>query len=176
MGIKIVRWDSEFWREYNRNYYRTVMNPYFYLQFFKRLLQQQKISKWCRKGHIIPSRCSRCPICHREKQLEYQKRKSGKISKSLLRSREIRATYRENRAWVLKELGNRCKKCGFDNPLALDIHHKIQEQKPKKWADNKKQLFYSWRKKGAIPQDELENMILLCSNCHRILHGELAKI
>lgn len=160
---------------YHRDYYRTKTNPYFYLQFFKRILLQQKIPKRCPKGHIIPKWKHRCPICieYREQQLKTQTR-TKHPSASVLRQREIRETYQINRKWVINQLGGKCLECGFDNILALDIHHK-KGTKPKGWSKRKKELFYYWKKQGFIPEKERKNMRLWCANCHRIYHGELSR-
>jgi len=168
------------WRKghphYSRDYYRTKMNPYFYLQFFKRISLQQKMPKRCPKGHIIPKWSHKCPICIEYKEQQQLKRQTRKKhpSKYVLRQREIRETYQINRKWVIEQLGGKCLKCGFDDILALDIHHE-KGKKPKSWSKRKRDLFYYWKKQGFIPEEERKNMKLWCANCHRIYHGELSR-
>lgn len=165
---------------YKKEYYRTKVSPYFYLQFFRYVLRQQKLSKWCKEGHGI-IKGYKCHVCLRLKRLkkceEAMKRKTDKTNKAYLRRRLIKETYRENRKWVIEQLGGKCVKCGFDNILALDIHHIIKEKKPNGWSVSsiKKHLFYKWKQQGFIPPEERRNMILFCANCHRIYHGELSK-
>ena len=46
----------------------------------------------------------------------------------------------------MKEL--KCEECNFDNPLALEVHHKDRNRK----------------------NNNLDNLQLLCCNCHTIKH------
>lgn len=56
------------------------------------------------------------------------------------------AAYRKIKLDSVKEL--KCEKCGFDNPLALEVHHKDNNRK----------------------NNNIENLELLCCNCHTIAH------
>jgi 5-methylcytosine-specific restriction endonuclease McrA len=56
---------------------------------------------------------------------------------------------------VYNLLGNQCAFCGFDIVAALQVHHK-----------NEKKRKRDWLKKDY----DLNNLELLCANCHAILH------
>ena len=61
-----------------------------------------------------------------------------------------------------------CVKCGEVNPVVLVFHHKGEEEKlfnVSKKASNK----CSW----AIIQREIDKCIVLCSNCHLIIHDKM---
>lgn len=157
--------------EYSREYYRTIENPYFNLQFFKKILQlQSKVDRGiCEKcGSILPahSKKAHCKTCRYLLSKKYR----PIVTSARLRAREIRLTYSQNRIWVYQQLGNKCEKCGFDNIKAFEIHHIDVKLKPRNWAKQKRYLFYYWRKSGKIPDKERRNMMLLCSNCHRIYY------
>lgn len=59
-------------------------------------------------------------------------------------------SYRER---AFKEYDNKCNKCGFDKKAALQVHH-IDENR----SNNK-----------------LENLEILCANCHCMIHYEDSK-
>lgn len=68
---------------------------------------------------------------------------------------------------AVEYLGGVCSRCGqsFD-PVCMDFHHKDHKQKDFNIAigfTNK-----SW----PVIQKELDKCILVCSNCHRIIHKE----
>lgn len=58
-----------------------------------------------------------------------------------------------------------CCRCGFDNPLALEFHHRDPSTKSftishKAWQVSEERLL-----------EEIAKCEVLCSNCHRIEHG-----
>ncbi len=62
-----------------------------------------------------------------------------------------------------------CAECGFRNPAALDFHHRNPKEKVEtiwRLAGN-----YSMKKLRV----ELPKCDVLCSNCHRILHADVAQ-
>lgn len=131
-------------RYYNwKNYYRSKTNPYFYIQFFKKILVREIRAE---KNRI----------------------------RARLNSKAIRENYPRNKAWVYKQLGNKCQRCRIDNPVVFEIHHPNPAKKPKHWNKGKmkRTLFAKWFEHGFIPMKELENMVLLCANCHRIIESE----
>ena len=62
-----------------------------------------------------------------------------------------------------------CSKCGFKHPAAMDFHHIDPKTKIKSVND--------WARMGSYKKAfaEVEKCIVLCANCHRILHYELHK-
>ncbi len=63
--------------------------------------------------------------------------------------------------------GKKCCRCGFDNPIALDFHHR--NPKDKEFSISKASI------KG-IGKEKLDKEIakcdILCANCHRIEHSK----
>jgi len=66
----------------------------------------------------------------------------------------------------LKE-GKSCLRCGFDNPLALDFHHRNPRHKDVALA---KAIELGWGEERILA--EVAKCDLLCANCHRITHGQ----
>ena len=60
-----------------------------------------------------------------------------------------------------------CTKCGFDNPIALDFHHRDPNQKSFELSGSS----VGGRSLETI-QEELDKCDILCANCHRILHND----
>lgn len=58
-----------------------------------------------------------------------------------------------------------CERCGFDDPRALDLHHRDPSQKQFMLSEAKS---FSWSRIEA----EIAKCDALCANCHRILHAE----
>lgn len=91
---------------------------------------------------------------HRESSARYYQKNRKKI-------RKYRKRFRER---VLKEFfkskGNKCERCGEIDQRTFEVHHK----------------FPIGRKSGrersvdAIRKLPLEELALLCANCHRIVH------
>lgn len=75
------------------------------------------------------------------------------------------AVRRKNRElWQQFKGSLRCTKCGFNHPAALDFHHVDRTDKK---SVNK--LASNGMYKQAI--QELSKCMVLCANCHRIIHS-----
>jgi hypothetical protein len=68
---------------------------------------------------------------------------------------------------LVQELGGRCLRCGEDNPLLLDFHHK--DQSTKEGTIGRMLQFAS---KYEEAKKEAQKCVLLCANCHRKEHNE----
>ena len=67
--------------------------------------------------------------------------------------------------------GGSCKRCGYDRCLeALDFHH--LDPTKKDFSISSKGYTRSWKK----VQAELDKCIMVCANCHREIHAELAAL
>ena len=66
--------------------------------------------------------------------------------------------------WKLFKSKVACAHCGFSHPAAIDFHHVVRDETHR--AIN----FLIRRGQFAAAYDELKKCILLCANCHRILH------
>lgn len=74
------------------------------------------------------------------------------------------AVRKKNRElWQQFKAGLKCEKCGFNHPAALDFHH---IDKTNKKSVNR--LASAGMYKQAV--QELSKCMVLCANCHRVLH------
>jgi len=66
---------------------------------------------------------------------------------------------------VFEQLGNKCKVCGENDPLCLECHHLNGTNSKHKLGitDN----LEKWR----LYLSQINDLALLCANCHRKLHG-----
>ena len=63
--------------------------------------------------------------------------------------------------------GGKCQKCGYDKYIgALEFHHLNPEEKDFNLSKLKANSF------NHVVIEELNKCILVCSNCHREIHGE----
>ena len=79
-----------------------------------------------------------------------------------------KANKRRNAEYVQQaKLGGKCARCGWDeHPCALDFHHLDPTKKIKEVAS-----MVSGSSIQRI-QEEIDKCLLVCANCHRILHHE----
>ena len=75
----------------------------------------------------------------------------------------VKTKRKENKVKALALLGSKCKSCGFDNPIALDFHHRDPSQKDFKVSA----MTWSWARIEA----EVNKCDLLCAVCHRLAHA-----
>lgn len=109
-------------------------------------------------------KCNKCKI---EKDInEFNKKYSGKQQRQTYcktcwqKINTERQILKKEKA--IQYLGGKCRKCGFVGPYpCYDFHH-IKE---KNFAISRIKN-HTWEK----IQKELDNCILLCANCHRIVH------
>ena len=81
------------------------------------------------------------------------------------RREELNARRKElKKEWSIFKSTLKCTNCGFDHQAALDFHHKNPGEK----EYNVNRLVSDGRFKKAYA--EIKKCIVLCANCHRILH------
>ena len=69
---------------------------------------------------------------------------------------------------AIKYKGGKCMICGYSRYSgALDFHH--IDEKDKKFGISTNGITRSWEK----TKKELDKCVLICSNCHRELHGAI---
>jgi hypothetical protein len=68
-------------------------------------------------------------------------------------------------------LGGKCVRCGIEGPYAIYDFHHIDEKDKKFTIALKMNCGYDEFENVVIPEVR-ENCMLLCSNCHRILHTD----
>lgn len=95
------------------------------------------------------------------KDAHYQNNKSYYKDKEAKRRAKMKQWWREFKATLA------CVECGEDHPAALDFHHR---------DPNEKDFILSKFAQKSIRsvKRELEKCDILCSNCHRKLHWNLA--
>ena len=115
--------------------------------------------------------------CKKEKIRQLKKMyQKGYIRKTKETKREYRKEYTDNRKNLHRKKiyeyfgGQKCMRCGVEHECTsmYEVHHTKPE---KKEANIGNMLNGSWEK----IEKELEDTILLCSNCHRIIHWEEKK-
>ena len=125
-------------------------------------------NKFCSMKCYLNSRwhSDKCPICGnttKDKTNRYCSddcRKQANIDSAKRGSTKKKQYYKDYKAKLYAYLGNKCQLCGFDNVVALDIHH--PNGKDKHWKRNQNRWVRYWKERKSIQ--------LICSNCHRIIH------
>ena len=146
---------AEAQRKYHREYFAKwkAKNP-------------EKVKAYVKKAYDAD------PQKHRDRKAESYQRNIAKRRKA---ARDAWHSHDEER-WDLRVrswmyLGAKCCVCGEDNYACLDFHH-IDPAKKTKCVGALIGGRYSWERIEA----ELDNCVLLCRNCHGILHwGEPSK-
>ena len=104
------------------------------------------------------------PEKRRAYHAEYNaKRPQGAIRSYTVRHQTKRCILKSS---LIQELGGRCLRCGEDNPLVLDFHHKDPSIKEGTITSMLNRRSMEQAKK------EAQKCVLLCSNCHRKEHYE----
>lgn len=91
----------------------------------------------------------------------YQKHREEQIQKNVKRRKILRY---KKKIWLIKKLGGKCIKCGYDKCIAsLDIHHIDPDSKD---ITGYSIIEYSWK----YLREHLNDFTLMCANCHREYH------
>lgn len=99
-----------------------------------------------------------CKLCGKPFR-DYQGKKRNRCGSCNTKIRRFRA-----KAAAVKYLGGRCSKCGWQgNQAAFAFHHKNPNQKDFVIGNVA-------NKKWEIIKKELNKCVLLCANCHAIVH------
>lgn len=115
-------------------------------------------------NRVIVHKCV-CKMCN--KSFIYSRNKGGTKDKcSSCWSIKSRRDKRDN---LIKKLGSKCSVCGYNKYNgALEFHHKDPETKLFELSAR------NFHRKVSVLEEEAKKCILLCSNCHRELHGEVS--
>lgn len=105
---------------------------------------------------------SACKVCKNKKHKQYYINNKEKfINSHRLRRKQTREAFLKYKKTL------KCENCGFDkSPYALDFHHNNGLKK-----ENVGTLAGSGFSMKII-MEEVKKCIVLCANCHRILHSE----
>jgi hypothetical protein len=105
---------------------------------------------------------SYCRICHAAYiKRHYTQNKSYYRAKA----KTSRATFRKWYDELKSHL--QCERCGENHPATLDFHHKDGREKEESVA-----VIVVRCESRRLVLKEIEKCVVLCSNCHRILHHE----
>lgn len=152
---------KEYHKEYNKQYYKKHKNKIKEKQKTPKIKEYQKQYRKNNKEklkQIIKKWVLKNPNYHKEYSKQYYKRNKPKIQKQIKRNRKIINLKRILKAYNItykqyKEITKRCFNCGF-NLYRCDIHHKDKNKN----------------------NNELNNLIGLCPNCHLGIHRNKLKI
>lgn len=117
-----------------------------------------------------------CPCCKRERPFEdfYGR---GKSYKATYWCRGCFNTYKYERVKERKKafvrlLGDKCCKCGIrhngKNTAIFDFHHRDEKDKKGDWTKMRNRSLERQR-------EEIAKCILVCANCHRLIHAVSSK-
>lgn len=110
-----------------------------------------------------------CPKCKENKPTsEFHKKRNGKgfscYCKICVRNQTL-TRQRKIKQKCIDYKGGKCQCCEYDSYIgALEFHHLEKNQKEYTIGQNKGRSFDNLKK-------ELDKCLLVCSNCHREIHG-----
>lgn len=114
----------------------------------------------------------KCPKCKENKRLDEfysrRNRKGNSVYCKTCSNSESRERFKNFKIKCVDYKGGKCERCGYNKYIgALDFHHLDPSQKDFGIAKVKLHSFDDKVKR------ELDKCILVCSNCHREIHGSL---
>jgi hypothetical protein len=112
-----------------------------------------------------------CPRCKKDCDTSQFYSRRGKENSSVYCKQCTNMQTIDRQRKLKKEMvdykGGKCERCGYDKYIgALEFHHLNPEEKDFTLSHLK---IYSFNQ---VIIDELDKCMLLCSNCHREIHGE----
>ena len=83
----------------------------------------------------------------------------------------VRERRKKVRVMAVAYKGGKCVRCGYDRCIeALEFHHTDPTEKD--FGISNKGYTRSWKR----IQEELDKCVMLCANCHREIHAQLAAL
>ena len=99
----------------------------------------------------------------KQKQKEYSRKHYQENAAAYkIASARSRRTFKKK--WDKYKAEQKCIKCGFAHPAAIDFHHVVRN------ASNKKLHAIVKNYNFTAAMEEIKKCVPLCANCHRILH------
>ena len=128
------------------------------------------VAKFCSMQCYLSNRWHKAPSCPQcNKAVEGRRFCSDTCQILYWREREPnrrtarRKSYWDRKVAILNALGGRCLHCGITDIRVLDLDHIDASQKNKPAHRN-----YSTPVRIKLWEKEIENLQILCANCHRI--------
>lgn len=88
----------------------------------------------------------------------------------------VRAVIARWNIWLKQQRGSKCQICGYDRCWrSLDFHH-VDPDKKRFCISNYTRRYPFNLENRDIVLEELKNVVLVCSNCHREIHDGLIKL
>ena len=108
-----------------------------------------------------------------EKRKAYRKAQYEKNKE--LEKAQVSARREANRKYINEIKGNPCVRCGgIFTPSAMDFHHIDPNTKANKDNKSNGAINPSWTIEKI--KAEVEKCILVCANCHRIIHASVEEV
>ena len=113
-----------------------------------------------------------CSSCHQEKPVSDYYLQSGHKHGVMSMCKECfnkfcMERWKQRKIKYIQQLGGKCQSCGLEltdsNFSVFDFHHTDPQEKEYVWT--KLRLFSDSR-----IQEELSKCIVVCANCHRLIH------
>ena len=168
------------------------MNNIIKVSDYKRIYDERKSSGKCVqccgvKEQLSKTKCNRCLKKERDldkfktegrictycgKSTVDSKNKRICILCKVHRDEYVRNRLRDMKETYVKFMGGKCFCCGLatDKYAVYDFHHKDPRQKD---IGINRMFRYSKEKMDSTIKIELAKCILVCSNCHRIIHSDI---
>jgi len=119
-------------------------------EFSKNKTKKDGLSYWCQP-------------CQKEYKDQHYRN-----NKQLYFNKNKKKKQKDIKWWLDYKSTLKCCKCGFQHPAAIDFHHLEADKKEASLADAIAKK--GWGKKRIL--NEISKCIILCANCHRILHSD----
>ncbi len=126
--------------------------------------QKQRFKKYYQKN--------REKLLQRRKDLYYSRREYELAGRRQYFLENKEGCYKRVHDWTKKriveiwiDLGNKCCRCGYDNVVALEVHHKDGTKQKERRSRDYTKLGY-----------DLNRIELICANCHKVEHYGKSKI
>lgn len=125
-------------------------------KWYEKSLEQQKLEKneYNRKRYWV----------HKKEISDYHKEYNQKPEIKAKNKRKSRLRHLKFKSWAIEYLGGKCKRCGLvDKTCVYDFHHYDPTTKDVAFSLLLGHSFETMK-------IEIDKCILLCANCHRLVH------
>lgn len=122
---------------------------------------EKKICNFCKESkdlNLFYKGQTECKKCRKDRDhLHYENNKDKRLN-------QIRTRKRESKKFI-DSFKTECSECGEKHPATLEFHHLDSTEKE---FEISQAVGYDYKR----IEKEIAKCIILCSNCHRIVHWE----